>query len=146
MFLPYVGPYVIAASVLTQLAGLGATFGKILAGSDSPTLNNIQGWVKSVSRNNGKTEYAQKNTWCLENFIDMVGDTVGQLAEQRWIFKATPFLTTGSTQAFRAMGGKKGRAAVEAEILKEMDKTGSKVTMENVMKSMESGTPLKGEL
>jgi hypothetical protein len=145
MFIPYVGPYVIAASVLTQLAGLGATFGKIIAGSDSPTLNNIQGWVKSVGRN-AKTEYATKNTWCLENFIDMVGDTVGQLAEQRWIFKATPFLTTGSTQAFRAMGGKKGRAAVEAEILKEMDKTGSKVTMENVMKSMESGVSMKNEL
>jgi hypothetical protein len=44
------------------------------------------------------------------------------------------------------MGGKKGRAAVEAEIMKEMDKTGSKVTMENVMKSMESGVSMKNEL
>ena len=50
MFIPYVGQYVTAASVLTQVMGLGATFGKVLSGSDSPTLNNIQGWAKSVSR------------------------------------------------------------------------------------------------
>jgi hypothetical protein len=75
MFIPYVGWGVAAASVAHQMAGLTATFGKMLAGSDSPTLDAIEGWVKSTDRRNLKTEYAQQNTWCWENFIDLIGDT-----------------------------------------------------------------------
>jgi hypothetical protein len=50
MFIPYVGPWIAGLSIATQLAGLGATLGKMIAGSDNPTLSEIEGWSKSVSR------------------------------------------------------------------------------------------------
>lgn len=99
MFIPYVGWGVAAASVAHQMAGLTATFGKMLAGSDSPTLDAIEGWVKSTDRRNLKTEYAQQNTWCWENFIDLIGDTTAQLREQRAIFKFAPGIIKGDFKA-----------------------------------------------
>lgn len=106
MFLPYVGPVVAGLSIATQLAGLGATLGKMLIGSDSPTLSAIEGWSRSVSRQGAQTEYAQNNTWCWENFINLIGDVVGQLKEQRFIFEKIPALATGkyvgSKEAYEA--------------------------------------------
>lgn len=99
MFIPYVGWGVAAASVAHQSAGLFATLGKMLAGVDNPTLNNIEGWVKSTDRRNLKTEYAQQNMWCWENFIDLIGDTTAQLREQRAIFKFAPGLIKGDFKA-----------------------------------------------
>lgn len=99
MFIPYVGWGVAAASVAHQMAGLTATFGKMIAGSDSPTLDAIEGWVKSTDRRNLKTEYAQQNTWCWENFIDLIGDTTAQLREQRAIFKFAPGIIKGDFKA-----------------------------------------------
>lgn len=104
MFIPYVGWGVAAASVAHQMAGLTATFGKMLAGSDSPTLSAIEGWVKSTDRRNLKTEYAQQNMWCWENFIDLIGDTTAQLREQRAIFKFAPGIIKGD---FKALSEKK---------------------------------------
>ena len=99
MFIPYVGWGVAAASVVHQTAGLFATFGKMLAGADNPTLNAVEGWVKSTDRRNLKTEYAQQNMWCWENFIDLIGDTTAQLREQRAIFKFAPALIKGDFKA-----------------------------------------------
>ena len=99
MFIPYVGWGIAAASVAHQSAGLFATLGKMLAGSDSPTLDAIEGWVKSTDRRNLKTEYAQQNMWCWENFIDLIGDTTAQLREQRAIFKFAPGLIKGDFKA-----------------------------------------------
>lgn len=90
MFIPYVGPWITGISIATQLAGLGATLGKMLVGSDSPTLSAIEGWSQSVNRQNAKTQYAQENTWCWENFINLIGDVAGQLREQRTIFEYLP--------------------------------------------------------
>lgn len=104
MFIPYVGWGVAAASIAHQMAGLTATFGKMLAGSDSPTLSAIEGWVKSTDRRNLKTEYAQQNMWCWENFIDLIGDTTAQLREQRAIFKFAPGLIK---RDFKALSEKK---------------------------------------
>lgn len=101
MFIPYVGWGIAAASVAHQSAGLFATLGKMLAGSDSETLNNLEGWVKSTDRRNLKTEYAQQNMWCWENFIDLVGDTAAQLREQRAIFKFVPGIIKGDFKAIR---------------------------------------------
>lgn len=95
MFIPYVGPWITGLSVATQMAGLGATFGKMLVGSDSPTLSAIEGWSKSLNRQTAKTEYAQQNTWCWENFIDLIGDVAGQLKEQRFIFEKIPVAVKG---------------------------------------------------
>lgn len=125
MFIPYVGPVITGLSVATQTAGLLATLGKLVAGNDSPTLNNIQGWAKSVNRQSA-TEYAQQHTWCAENFINMIGDTIGQLAEQRWIFKAAPVLFKGKN-AWKVMS-KEGYDALKKSKLAELQKTSSLTT------------------
>ena len=125
MFIPYVGPVITGLSVATQTAGLLATLGKLVAGNDSPTLNNIQGWAKSVNRQSA-TEYAQQHTWCAENFINMIGDTIGQLAEQRWIFKAAPVLFEGK-DAWKVMS-KEGYDALKKSRLAELQKTSNLTT------------------
>ena len=125
MFIPYVGPVITGLSVATQTAGLLATLGKLVAGNDSPTLNNIQGWAKSVNRQSA-TEYAQQHTWCAENFINMIGDTVGQLAEQRWIFKAAPVLFEGK-DAWKVMS-KEGYDALKKSKLAELQKASNLTT------------------
>lgn len=125
MFIPYVGPVITGLSVATQTAGLLATLGKLVAGNDNPTLNNIQGWAKSVNRQSA-TEYAQQHTWCAENFINMIGDTIGQLAEQRWIFKAAPILFEGK-DAWKVMS-KEGYDALKKSKLAELQKTSSLTT------------------
>lgn len=95
MFIPYVGPWIAGLSVATQMAGLGATLGKMLVGSDSPTFSAIEGWSQSLNRQTAKTDYAQQNTWCWENFIDLIGDVAGQLKEQRFIFEKIPAVVKG---------------------------------------------------
>ena len=125
MFIPYVGPVITGLSVATQTAGLLATLGKLVAGNDSPTLNNIQGWAKSVNRQSA-TEYAQQHTWCAENFINMIGDTIGQLAEQRWIFKAAPVLFEGK-DAWKVMS-KEGYDTLKKSKFAELQKTSNLTT------------------
>lgn len=125
MFIPYVGPVITGLSVATQTAGLLATLGKLVAGNDSPTLNNIQGWAKSVNRQSA-TEYAQQHTWCAENFINMIGDTIGQLAEQRWIFKAAPVLFEGK-DAWKVMS-KEGYDALKKSKFVELQKASNLTT------------------
>lgn len=95
MFIPYVGPWITGLSVATQLAGLGATLGKMALGSNTPFLNEIEGWSKSLNRQTAKTEYAQQHTWCWENFINLIGDVMGQLSEQRFIFNKIPAAVKG---------------------------------------------------
>lgn len=130
MFIPYVGPVITGLSVATQTTGLLATLGKLVVGNENKTLNNIQGWAKSVNRQNS-TEYAQNNTWCAENFINMIGDTIGQLAEQRWIFKAGPALFKGK-DAYKAMSNE-GYEALKAKKLAELN-TASNKTMGEILK------------
>jgi hypothetical protein len=50
----------------------------------------------------------------------MIGDTVGQLAEQRWIFKNAPYLL-GDVKGAQAMG-KKGYTKLKDAKLKELGK------------------------
>lgn len=90
MFIPYVGWGVALASVGTQVVGLTGTLGKMLTGSDSPTFSAMEGWAQSFDRQGAKSEYAQQNMLCWENFINLIGDSVGQLREQRAIFKFVP--------------------------------------------------------
>ena len=96
MFIPYAGPWIAGLSVATQLAGMGATLGKMLIDSDSKTLSEIEGWAKSVSRQGAQTEYAQNTPWCWENFINLIGDVAGQLKEQRFIFEKIPQALSGT--------------------------------------------------
>lgn len=99
MFLPYVGPWIAGISVATQLYGLLGTLGKMATmDSTNPTFSAMEGWAKSVSRQNASTEYAQSHTWCLENMINLVGDVMGQLREQRFIFEKIPAIIKGAPQ------------------------------------------------
>lgn len=96
MFLPYgIGSTVAGASVITQLAGLTATLGKMLSGSENSTLSAIEGWSEGFNRQIAKSEYAKNKTWCWENFINLIGDVAGQLKEQRFIFEKIPSLVAG---------------------------------------------------
>lgn len=135
MFIPYVGPWITGISVATQTAGMLATLGKLIVGNENETLNNIQGWAKSVNRS-GQTEYAAQNTWCMENFLNMIGDTVGQLKEQRWIFQSLPkFL--GHSQAAKALSGEKGYNAVVDDVVKNMSKEGAENTTKNLLTTLQ---------
>lgn len=95
MFLPVVGKPIIAASIATQSVGLLGALGKMFLGSENETVNNLHGWAKTLNRHNS-TEYASQNTWCWENMINMIGDTVGQLSEQRFLFTHVPALFKGT--------------------------------------------------
>lgn len=111
MFIPYVGWGIAAASVATQLTGLAGTFGKMLTGSDNPTLSAMEGFAQSWNRQGAKTQYAQQNMLCWENFIDLIGDTTAQLREQRAIFKFAPAILKGKYGAM----GKEGAEILEKE-------------------------------
>lgn len=117
MFIGGVGPWIAGLSIATQLAGLGATLGKMIAGSDNPTLSEIEGWSKSVSRQGAQTEYAQENTWCWENFINLIGDVAGQLKEQRFVFEKIPYVLSGTN-----IYSKESMAAKLAELQKGQQK------------------------
>lgn len=137
MFIPYVGWGIAAASVVHQSAGLFATLGKMLAGADSPTLNNLEGWVKSTDRRTLKTEYAQQNMWCWENFIDLIGDTTAQLREQRAIFKFVPGLIK---RDFKALSDKAMSEYAE-QLAKEGFDNATKLSFKDLVKLAHKQNP-----
>lgn len=106
MFIPYVGPWIAAASLATQLVGVFGTFGKMLAGSDNKMLSELEGWSKSMSRQGATSEYAQEHLWCWENFINLFGDVAGQLKEQRFIIERVPAIFTGRYMGTQASQSK----------------------------------------
>lgn len=114
MFIPYVGPWIAGASVASQLVGLTGTLGKMLTGSDNETFSSMEGWAKSVSRQGAQTEYAQENTWCWENFINLIGDVAGQLKEQRFIFERIPAIVKGSPNLLSESGRTKQLTKLQA--------------------------------
>lgn len=103
MFLPYVGPVIAGATIFQQAAGLGATLGKIALGSDNSTMNWIEGLVEATNPMNTRSEWSQFDAsggdrnvnWTIENLLGMVGDVVGQLKQQRLLFKYAPIITKG---------------------------------------------------
>lgn len=118
MFLPYVGPWIAGISVATQMAGLLGTLGKMVTmDSNNSTFSAMEGWSKSVSRQTASTEYAQGHPWCLENMINLVGDVMGQLKEQRFIFEKAPFVLKGAPVINEA-----NRSARYTEILERQKK------------------------
>ena len=132
MFIPYVGWGIAAASVAQQMTGLAGTFGKMLTGSENSTLSAMEGFSKSWSRSGAKTQYAQQNMMCWENFIDLIGDTTAQLREQRAIFKFAPAILKGKYGAM----GKKGQDLFEAEKMAEYKKLYQEESVEQLIKSM----------
>lgn len=121
MFLPVVGKPIIAASIATQAVGLLGALDKMFLGSESETANNLHAWAKTVNRQS-VSEYASQNTWCWENMLNMIGDTVGQLAEQRFLFTHVPALFKG-TKGINARDTKTYNELVEKGAKEIQEKT-----------------------
>ena len=97
MFIPYVGPWIAGLSVASQVVGLLGTLGKMITfDSKSPIFSAMEGWSKSMNRQTAKSQYAIENTWCWENFINLIGDVAGQLKEQRFLFEFAPAIIKGN--------------------------------------------------
>jgi hypothetical protein len=121
MFLPVVGKPIIAASIATQSIGLLGALGKMFLGSENETVNNMHAWAKTVNRQS-TSEYASQNTWCWENMLNMIGDTVGQLAEQRFLFTHVPALFKGM-KGVKAQKPKTYQELLNTEARKIQNKT-----------------------
>ena len=96
MFIPYIGPVIAGASLLTQLGGLFSTAGKMVTGSDSPILNSIEGFAQSWNRQTLRTEYAKTHTWCFESWFSTCADLLAQIREQRILFEWLPAIFKGN--------------------------------------------------
>ena len=125
MFIPYVGWGIAGASVATQMFGLAGTLGKMLTGSDSPTFSAMEGWAKSFDRQSAKSEYAQQNMLCWENFINLIGDTTAQLREQRAIFKFAPAIFGKGKYGINSQ-----HFGMNAETLREVEKKAAQEAMD----------------
>ena len=136
MFLPVVGKPIIAASIASQSVGLLGALGKMFLGSENETVNNIHAWAKTVNRQS-VSEYASQNTWCWENMINMIGDTVGQLAEQRFLFTHVPALFKG-TKGINARNTKTYNELVEQGAKEIRQKTGK--DLNNAINAIKAGT------
>lgn len=136
MSIPYVGPWITGLSIATQAAGLLGTLGKMVGGSDAPTWSALEGWSKSVSRQGATSEYAQEHTWCWENCINLIGDVVGQLKEQRFIFEKVPYVFKGAN-----MMSKEGQATKLAQLTEKQTRL-TQSTMEELRKTGASAAEL----
>jgi len=67
----------------------------------------------------------------------MIGDTVGQLKEQRWIFQTLPGLL-GHTKAMKALSGEKGYNSVVDEVVEQMSKSGATKTTKDLLKNLKT--------
>lgn len=97
-FIPYVGPWYIAARIGMNTVDIGTKIGKMIAGPDSPNLSAIEGFVASLGTS--VSDYAQEHLWSAENILNMAGDVFLQLAEQRWLFSHLPSLLKGNKLGF----------------------------------------------
>lgn len=95
MFIPGVGEYIALTSAVVQTAGLFGTIDRMITGDSSEFARNLEGWAQSMNRQTGRTEEATANPWSMESFVNLVADVVGQLREQRAIFKNVPKLFNG---------------------------------------------------
>ena len=91
MFIPYVGPYVTAATILQQSLKLGATLGKMYLGSDNVTMNNLQALASVSDLHESVSEHSRNQIWTWENLINTAGDAIGQLRQQRVLFESVPW-------------------------------------------------------
>lgn len=96
MFIPYVGPWIAAAGLAEQSMSLVATLGKMAMGSDSPSMNTLQGISAELNSDQSKSEYSKEHMWSWENMIDMVGSVIGQLKQQRILFNYAPAIFKGN--------------------------------------------------
>ena len=93
MFIPGVSTAYIGTRLFLQTSNLMAKVGKMIAGSDNELLSRIEGFNESLATST--SDHSKQDPWSMENIINMAGDVVAQLAEQRWLFKTAPKLILG---------------------------------------------------
>jgi len=79
-------------------------------------MNYLEGLSESTNFMNTRSEYSKEHTWSIENLLGMVGDTVGQLRQQRMLFKYLPAMVKGTSGI-----SEKGQEALQAKYLKELN-------------------------
>ena len=97
MYIPYVGPVVASLSVAQQGLKLFSVFGKMLTSSDNSTMDRLNGFADKTDFFHTQSEAASEQPWALENMINMFGDTMGQLKQQRFLFEYAPAAFKGTT-------------------------------------------------
>ena len=119
MFLPGVGPYVAGLVALQNGMQLGSVLGKMLTSVDNPTFNKLEGFARFTNLHDSKSQYSKdpEHMWSLENTINLIGDTVGQLQTQRFLFKYAPSLFKGKYGYT-----KEGDELLKAEKFEELSK------------------------
>ena len=97
MFLPGVGQYVAGLVVLQNSMQLASVLGKMLTNAENPVFNKLEGFAHFTNLHESKSQYSKDpdHMWSLENTINLIGDTVGQLQTQRFLFKYAPSLFKG---------------------------------------------------
>lgn len=125
-FIPYVAPWYIGARVGLETVNLFSKVGKMIAGSDSPSLSAIEGFVKST--NFSTSDYGAQHMWSAENIINMGADVFTQLAEQRWLFEYAPSLMKGSKIGFSKEAQKKFTTDFQASKIKQLKETKNKLS------------------
>lgn len=132
MFLPYVGPVIRGLAIAKQTAQLGAVAGKMVFGSDVPVLNNIEGFMQSISADNS-TEESKSSMLTMENFLNLVGDTTAQLAEQRFLFEYAPSIFKGTKLASWKSGFDDAKTAAYEEQLLQKASAANKLKYNDVL-------------
>lgn len=95
MFVPGIGKWITAATLIQQAANIGTTLGKIFLGSEDPTWNNMKGFLEATNAVNTRSQYAKEHTWSMENMFGLAADTFAQLIQQRQLFQYAPALFRG---------------------------------------------------
>nr|DAR62457.1 MAG TPA: hypothetical protein [Bacteriophage sp.] len=95
MYIPYVGPVVAGISVAQQGLKLFSTLGKMMVSSDNKMMNRLNNFAETTDFFHTQSEYANEHPWCWENMINMSGDTMGQIKQQRFIFEYAPAVFKG---------------------------------------------------
>lgn len=129
-----IGGIYLGAGVALNTADFVTMGAKMLAGSDNKTINNIEGFLESVTL--APTKSDAKTSWTLNNFIDLGGDVFKQLAQQRWIFKYGPIFLKGNNKLTEENLNKlrdKSLKALEASREARLSSTGLKKTLDGDM-------------
>ena len=95
MYISQVGPVVAGISVAQQGLKLFSTLGKMMVSSDNKMMNRLNNFAETTDFFHTQSEYANEHPWCWENMINMSGDTMGQIKQQRFIYEYAPAVFKG---------------------------------------------------
>ena len=125
MFIPYVGQYYILGSIAMQTGGIATTVAKMAWGSDNDLVNDADGFFSQFQ--GGTSQYSKEHTFTAENLVNMFGQVVSQIKEQRWIFKDARKMFTGRD----IMG--------DASEIKKMQESFTKANFEKYTEKLKNG-------